>query len=452
MAFHRVLNAKVSRQGNKQKKGARKKTQRNPKAEHNLPPSGGEVVNRASKLERARQMGKKKSRRGDIDDDEARSIGTDLSGPASSAADDLEETAAPEDKFGDLADEQLSAKRAETRVAALGELRALLTMRPDLEPAFEKYALTLAMNVARCAKQGKEDEQAAALLVGALAAVMFGHTNLEVVRDVAKMAVVVHKDKKATNKTKILAIRALCACVAADPYVEVDGDLFDAAGFFFSIWTCVPDTKNAELLTEALTAWTFCLTIPPRSSMYVVDALEQLNELAEGTDAHEVSCPALEAIGLAFEVAREKNIALPIEEDEVETTLATLLAGNNKTVTKNQRKNKKELARRVQFTVVDREAPHEKMTVAGQSLDFEGWAQILQLEFLRGLLLSGLTLHMVSTETVKTLLNLGDVAFDQPRKSKKDVIKTAGSRAKAKTIRDHRSSAAAAAAVFDNYD
>ena len=395
-------------------------------------------------------MGRKKTKTPNDDDDVSQD--SDYSGKRSANRDHDDEEEEQVELFDQLV-ERLGFRTASDREQALKEMRVYMHANPDVANEHTEASGDLISALSRCIRNGS-GSQALALQVAQLTAVFFAGEECveDVTEPLAVLAIFIAKSDRAEAEEVCEAIRLLTVCHLTNPLLDLSGD--DVVDLLYQIWNANAKAYPSEAFSEAISCWVLCATTYDTSGPNAeLDSFfkegQKLVNLIGNLD-YDISCAALEGVGLMYESA-SKALSRPppgLGRKDPDALLEVILSENDKSVKKAQRKNRKELARKVQGTMDGAEDVNCRITIGTQKLEFEGWKRQLQIDFLRDVLLSGLTAYLKENQVVRDFLNISHLNFGQKkdRKDRKAERKaqqeTSREKSKNKTMSDHKKSSA----------
>eukprot|EP01061_Rhynchopus_euleeides_P041613 TRINITY_DN72805_c0_g1_i1.p1 TRINITY_DN72805_c0_g1~~TRINITY_DN72805_c0_g1_i1.p1 ORF type:complete len:417 (+),score=160.20 TRINITY_DN72805_c0_g1_i1:25-1251(+) len=399
-------------------------------------------------------MGKKKgAKRGGDEEEDFRSQESDFSGKQSGHHyDDGEEE--EKDQFERLV-ELLGSRTQADRDQALKELRVFMHANPDVAGEYNEAGADMGSAISRCVRNGS-GSQALALQVAQLAVVFYSGEEVgpELSESMAILACFIYKNDTSTSEEVCESIRLLTVCHLTNPVLDLNGD--DVVDLLYQVWNANAKSYPIEAFAEAISCWVVCMTMADMSGhnseleAFFKEGQKMVNLV--GNIDYDISCAALEGIGLMYEAAG-KAIGRPppgLGKKDPDALLESVLSESDKSVKKTQRKSRKDLVRRVQTTIEnpDVDMPTTRITVGPRKLEFEGWTRVLQLDFLRDILLSGMTEYLKHNESIRSILNishlnLGASIDKRDRKEeRKALAESARERGKQKTMSDHKKSSA----------
>eukprot|EP01059_Diplonema_ambulator_P011637 TRINITY_DN2163_c0_g1_i4.p1 TRINITY_DN2163_c0_g1~~TRINITY_DN2163_c0_g1_i4.p1 ORF type:complete len:419 (+),score=183.19 TRINITY_DN2163_c0_g1_i4:43-1257(+) len=398
-----------------------------------------------------KSKGKTKKNVADMEEDEDETSDLQSLG-FGSAGDDSTDLEGPVEQFAELVDEHLSSKKSADRLAAMKQIKHLLISRPDLASLLSTFGLTLVMNTSRCVRNGKPAEAVLGLQLCGVAALYYAQDTVECVRDIAVLAIYMVKNSNSTVEEVCEAIKTMLMCQIADPFIDLDGDTIP--GIFKELWG---SKKKPEIVSEALSAWALCYVAPGTSRKPLYENAQKILNMVKATDSYDVCCAGLEVLGLVYEQSYDESGKPPpgLGRMEIDEFLQDCISDLDKTVSKTRRKDKKELARRVQSSVNESEAPSERMVFKGKTLDFEGWKKVLQLGALRTQLTTGLPMYVAVNTPTRKYLDMTHIVIEgkaMTRVEKKAMAKDSNDRSKERTMKDHKKSSDALKARYDTED
>eukprot|EP00755_Sulcionema_specki_P028139 Sspe_Gene.89253::Locus_61059_Transcript_1_1_Confidence_1.000_Length_1310::g.89253::m.89253 len=400
-------------------------------------------------------MGRKKKSSHVLSDDDSDEEGTGSVSEFSGSIPNEEEVDvgdSPGDAFSKVI-ENISSKRLSTRLTAMKQANSILLHNPFWASDLASHKLSMMMSVTRSCRGGKGDERVLGLRLSEAAVLTFGRDD-ELIKAVLSLASLINQDKSYGPTVESEAVRCLGTCLFIDPFCETEQSE-SVLSILSNIWTnCLVGSSKRpiEAVVAALDGWGLAFTRNQISLSGLLSNALKVTKLLDH-DNHDLVCSALPIIGLLFEVSYDQKGGAPtgVSKKEVATKLSSIISEADRSASKQQRKDKKELARKVLATVDDNTLPNEKMTIYGKGICFSGWRRFIQLDFLRTLLGSGLQSHFAEGDTVRAILDISHIALQIPKKADRELRKAQKDEAnqykKEETIRRHKKRSDALAAM-----
>ena len=315
--------------------------------------------------------------------------------------------------------------------------------KPHLSSLLIKQSQPLCIHLSKSIRNGKEDETCSALKTASSAVLFFADD--EFTQSVSRSAVPVLKT--GACEEQIEAIRFLTVCYLTDPHLDLDID-DDFPTILLELWNKKLSNTSPEVVSEALSKWTLLYTYEDDDTLLVEAGHKVLRMVS--SEYYDISTAALESIGFLYEHCYKKTGKPPagLGKKEILETLTEMIGESDRSVNKQLRKDKKESARKVQATVEENDSPSEQVKVNGKSLDFEGWGEVIQLEWVRNTVKSGLLPYLAISSSVRRLLAishipLGGKVAKLTTAQKKTNAEVGREKSKLKTVKDHKKSSRA---------
>ena len=430
---------------------------------HHHPAAATSTPSKATKkATMGKKKGAKKGAKGADSDEEVHSD-SDLSGKRSGggrgggdASDDDEN-----DNVFDALVEKLSSRTQEERDGAIRDLRTAMQASPDAAACCEESSPALTSGLSRIVRNSAAGQEKA-LQVAQVSVLFFADEPClhDVANSLAVLALYVAKNSKSTGEEVREALRLLTLChLVCGPMLALSGDE-DVPSTLYEIWNGKTKDYPAEAFAEALSCWLVCHTLLETNEQneeldrFFAHGQKVMN-IVENVD-YDLSCSALEVIGFMYEAADHALGRPPpgLGRKDPLSVLEDVLQENDKSVKKTQRKERKELVRAVQASMEGEESQQERIQVGAHKLEFDGWKQKLQLDFLRPMLMSGLVNYLKANDWLRTLLDIAHLSLGaaQSRRDRREVrrvqVESSKESSKLKTMKDHKKSSQRLRAQF----
>eukprot|EP01063_Lacrimia_lanifica_P030208 TRINITY_DN4765_c0_g1_i1.p1 TRINITY_DN4765_c0_g1~~TRINITY_DN4765_c0_g1_i1.p1 ORF type:complete len:412 (+),score=154.44 TRINITY_DN4765_c0_g1_i1:80-1315(+) len=383
----------------------------------------------------------------DSDDDIAGSVG---SGAFGSIGDDDFDDGNAVEEFSDYVEKTAAKKEAE-RLMAWKQVRKTLGRHPHAAGELSAHADGVMNGLQRAVRNGTSDEVVLALQTAAMAVLLFAKEDggEQLATDLATVSISVFRNSHSTTAEISLAARCMIYAYIANQYIDLQDE--DLSGILAEGWLPhVQKTSPPEHVPAALSAWTLyqSLVMSNRAEYdaFVKQGVKLVNMVCHAD--YDVGCAALEAVGLLYEASFETDGAPPhgLGRKEITGILSDMMSDSDKTLTKQARKDRKELMRRVQCTVDEEGGPCEKIVVRSKKLEFDGWGKVLQLEAVRTLVLGALSGYLAYADVVREMLDIEDVQLvvasssRNMKEARKAQAKESADNKKERTMKDHKKS------------
>eukprot|EP01060_Flectonema_neradi_P014603 TRINITY_DN2122_c0_g4_i1.p1 TRINITY_DN2122_c0_g4~~TRINITY_DN2122_c0_g4_i1.p1 ORF type:complete len:406 (+),score=87.08 TRINITY_DN2122_c0_g4_i1:55-1272(+) len=376
---------------------------------------------------------------GESDGEEGGSL---LSGSIGAGAAEEEDETVQIDEFGERV-EELSSKTVSDRLDALKELRHVMHRKPHLASTLTKLMQPLSIQISKSIRTGKDDETVSALKTATSAVIFFDDEDFT--QSVSRPAVQLLKT--GSSSEQIESIRLLTVCYLTDPHLDLDID-DDFPSVLYEMWNKRLSNTSSDVVSEALSKWTLLFTYEDDDTPFVEAGHKVLKMVS--SEYFDMSTAALGSIGYMYENCYKKTNKPPagLGKKEIVETLMEMIGEQDRTVSKQMRKDRKENARKVQATVESNDSPSEQIKVSGKTLDFDGWGEVTQLEWIRSIVKAGLLPHLAASASVRRLLAishipLGGKIVKLTNAQKKINADESREKSKLKTMKDHKKSSRA---------